>query len=117
MHQDKLFILIIPPGETVVDSYLLTKELNEWLVDEDNGWLKDYAHNNVGVFDFYCVLSEANSHHRITNGQLEYVYAADYDGNSPYHDGDDHPNSTGNQKSTDELIPLLNYYYNRWKGN
>ncbi len=116
LHQDKLFILITPPGEAVVSSYLLTQELCEWLVDEENGWLKDYAGNNVGVFDFYCVLSETDSHHTIENGSIVYEYAAEYDGISPYHDGDDHPNIIGNQKSTDEFIPLLNYYRNRWRG-
>ncbi len=116
LHQDKLFILVTPPGETVVSSYLLTRELCEWLVDEENGWLKDYTGNNVGVFDFYCVLSEENSHHTIENGSIIYEYASDYDGTSPYHDYDNHPNSDGNQKSTDEFIPLLNYYRNRWRG-
>jgi len=44
------------------------------------------------------------------------VYAGDYDGASPYHNGDNHPNSTGNQKATAEFIPLLNGCYNRWQG-
>ena len=116
-HQDKLFILITPPGETIVSSYEKTKELCQWLVDEDTGWLSSYPYDNVGVFDFYCVLSEIGSHHTIEDGIIMYEYAADYDGISPYHDGDNHPNSAGNQKSTDEFIPLLNYYYNRWKNN
>ena len=113
-HTDKLFILITPPGEAEVGSYLLTRELCQWLTDEENGWLADYPYNNVGVFDFYCVLSETGSHHRITGGSLEYIYASDYDGTSPYHTGDDHPNSAGNQKAAAEYITLLNYYYNRW---
>ena len=115
-HTDKLFILITPPGETDVSSYGLTRDLCNWLTDRQNGWLKNYQHNNVGVFDFYCVLSETNSHHRIVDGSLEHVYANDYDGTSPYHDGDNHPNSTGNQKSTDEYITILNSLYNKWKG-
>lgn len=114
-NTDKLFVLITPPGETEVSSYVNTKELCNWLVDRTNGWLKDYAHNNVFAFDFYCVLSETDSHHRVSNGAIEYVYSADYDGTSPYHDGDDHPTSTGNQKATNEFIPLLNHYYNLWK--
>ena len=115
---DKLFILVTPPGEEVVNSYENTQELCQWLVDEEDGWLADYPHNNVGVFDFYCVLSEENSHHTIENGEMVYVYAAEYDGTSPYHGiGDNYPNDEGNLKSTNEFIPLLNYYYNRWKGN
>jgi len=115
-HNDKLFVLITPPGETEVTSYILTRELCNWLVDENNGWLKDYSYNNVVVFDFYCVLSETDSHHRINNNSVEYVYSAAYDGTSPYHNGDNHPNSTGNQKASTEYVSLLNYYYNRWKG-
>ena len=117
LHQDKLFILITPPGVITVSSWENTRELCQWLVDDDNGWLSDYDHNNVGVFDFYCVLSETDSHHTIENGDSVYAYASGYDGTSPYHnEGDNHPNSIGNQKATDEFIPLLNYYYNKWKG-
>ena len=32
-----------------------------------------------------------------------------------YPSGDDHPSKTGSQKATDEFIPLLNYFYNRWQ--
>lgn len=113
----KLFILITPPGEETVDSHALTRQLCTWLVDEENGWLKDYPHKNVAVFDFYCVLSETGSHHRVQNGSIQHVYAADYDGNSPYHDSNDHPNSTGNTKATSEYLPLLNHFYNRWQAS
>jgi hypothetical protein len=109
-----MFVLIAPPGETTVTSYQKTQELCNWLVDP-NGWLSDYTGKNVFVFDFYCVLSEINSHHRYVNGTLEHVYAADYDGISPYHNGDDHPNAEGNQKATEEFISFLNYAYNTWK--
>jgi hypothetical protein len=114
-HPDKMFILITPPGEETVSSYQLTSELCNWLVDAENGWLSDYTGKNVYVFDLYCVLSEVNSHHRWNNGQIEHIYASDYDGVSPYHNGDDHPNSTGNQKATEEFITFLDYAYNQWK--
>lgn len=114
-HPDKLFILITPPGETNVSSAVLTRQLCSWLIDEENGWLKDYPHKNVGVYDFYCTLSETDSHHRIKNGAVEHFYSSAYDGESPYHDGDNHPNAVGNQKAANEFVPLLNYYYNRWK--
>jgi hypothetical protein len=114
-HPDKLFILITPPGDRSVSSYTKTKELCDWLVDEDSGWLKDYPYKNVAVYDFYCTLSETDSHHRIVNGAIQHEYAAGYDGASPYHDGDDHPNAAGNLKATAEFVPLLNYYYSRWK--
>ena len=116
-HPEKLFILITPPGKIHVDSYQLTRELCNWLVDKDNGWLKGYNGKNVFAFDFYGVLSEVNSHHRYVAGSdsIEHVYAAIYDGNSPYHDGDDHPNAAGNQKASSEFVNLLNIVYNRWK--
>ncbi len=114
-HQNKLFVLITPPGKTQVDSYQLTRDLCNWLTDTENGWLKGYTGKNVFAFDFYCVLSETNSHHRWASDHVEHVYAADYDDISPYHDGDDHPNSIGNQKATAEFVTLLNVMYNRWK--
>jgi hypothetical protein len=93
-------------------------------VDKEHGWLAGYAHKNVAVYDFYCTLSEAGSHHRIVDGVIEHVWDASYDGNSPYHiiqegepDTDNHPNITGNQKATEEFIPLLNHYYNAWKAS
>lgn len=114
-HPNKFFVLITPPGETNVESYLKTQELCNWLVDNQTGWLAGYTQKNVFVFDFYGVLSEINSHHQWAAGQVEHIYAPNYDGISPYHDGDDHPNGVGNQKATAEFVPLLNYYYNIWK--
>lgn len=116
-HKNKLFVLITPPGETQVSSYRLTRDLCNWLTDSDNGWLKGYTGNNVFIFDFYGVLSESNSHHRWAGDHIEHVYASNYDGISPYHDGDDHPNAIGNQKATSEFLTLLNVAYNKWKAN
>jgi hypothetical protein len=116
-HPDKFFVLITPPGETNVESYLKTRELCNWLVDNQTGWLAGYTQKNVFVFDFYGVLSETNSHHRWVTDHVEHVYASNYDGISPYHNGDDHPNAAGNQKATAEFVPLLNYYYHLWKND
>ncbi|MBF0469440.1 MAG: hypothetical protein HQK61_11250 [Desulfamplus sp.] len=30
---------------------------------------------------------------------------------------DAHPDTAGQQKATEEFVPLLNYYYNEWKGS
>ena len=108
-------MLVTPPGVTNVSSSALTQELCDWLVNRESGWLKDYAHKNVLVYDFYCTLSETFSHHTVTDGSETHVWDKSYDGASPYHDGDDHPNETGNQKATAEFIPLLNAAYNNWK--
>ena len=119
-HPEKLFVLVTPPGEMVVSSASKTQELCNWLVTPE-GWLNDYAasdgSNNVAVFDFYCVLSETDSHHTYNGSNIIYSYADDYDGTSPYHDENDHPNGVGNQKATTEFIPLLNYYYHRWQAS
>lgn len=116
-HQNRFFVLVTPPGEARVSSYILTRQLCNWLVDRQNGWLKNYSTGNVMVFDFYSVLSETGSHHRVVGDHIEHVYSSNYDGISPYHTngGDDHPDFTGNQKATSEFVPLLNYYYNLWK--
>ncbi len=114
-HPNKFFVLITPPGETNVASYQLTRDLCNWLVDNNTGWLSGYSTGNVMVFDLYGVLSEVNSHHRWVTDHVEHVYASNYDGTSPYHNGDDHPNSTGNQKATNEFMSLLNHFYNEWK--
>jgi hypothetical protein len=114
---DKLFVLVTPPGETNVSSWELTEELCNWLCDNENGWLSRYPYHNVAVFDFYNVLSETDAHHRIHDGQVQHYNSPSADGNSPYHNGDDHPNSTGNQKSTDEFVPLLNSFYNCWQND
>ena len=117
-HTNKLFVLVTPPGEEIVTSFELTEELCGWLV---NDWLEEYnggagyPYDNVAVFDFYTVLSETDAHHRVHDGQIQHYNSPTADGTSPYHDADDHPNSAGNLKATDEYVPLLNYFYNRWQ--
>lgn len=115
-HPDKLFVLITPPGTIDVPSYQKTRELCNWLVDK-NGWLSGYTQKNVFVYDFYGTLSETGSHHRWAVDHVEHIYASNYDGTSPYHSGDDHPNAAGNQKATSEFVPLLNYAYHLWKND
>jgi hypothetical protein len=112
---DKLFILVTPPGETVVSSWSLTQQLCDWLCDESGGWLAGYPYRNVAVFDFYTVLSETDAHHRVYEGDIQHYPSPSADGTSPYHNGDNHPNAAGNQKATDEFVPLLNCFYHRWR--
>lgn len=116
-HTDKFFVLITPPAETHVSSWVLTEELCNWLVHD---WLDEYdggagyPHDNVAVFDFYNVLSETDAYHRVSN-QVQHYNSPTADATSPYHDGDEHPNSDGNVKATREFVPLLNYFYNMWQ--
>jgi hypothetical protein len=114
-HQDKLFVLVTPPSEDAVDSATLTKELCDWLVNRETGWLKGYAHKNVAVYDFYCTLTATDAKHTISGGSETHTWGASYDGRSEYPTSDSHPSAAGNQKATAEFIPLLNASYNYWK--
>ncbi len=123
-HTDKMFILVIPPPESVISSASLTRELSRWLADRDSGWLADYPQKNVYVFDYYNILTDPRNHHWIddsTGRETDIVSGDPIDGVNPdelyYPTGDDHPSSEGHQKATDELIPLLNAWYHLWQGD
>lgn len=127
-RQDKLFIVITAPpmsaDETDAVQAANARAFNTWLVED---WLADYPYSNVAVFDFYNVLttnggdretsdsgSESGNHHRLVDGEVQYVN--DQGGDLSAYDswGDSHPTAAGGQKATDELIGLLNYWYDRW---
>ena len=81
------------PGERLLASGRLARTFNNWLKAKD-GWLKDYPHRNVVVFDYYDVLTDAG--------------ASDLS-RYPTADGfDSHPSSAGQQKATAQFIPFLN---------
>jgi hypothetical protein len=129
-HQEKLFIVVTAPPlaseETSAEEAANARGLNEWLV---NDWLRGYAHKNVAVLDFYSTLTsnggdanvndlgaETGSHHRWWSGAVQHV---DAEGDvSAYAESvtGSHPTAAGMQKATVELVTLLNYYRNRWKG-
>ncbi|MGA9762910.1 MAG: hypothetical protein WBQ14_10860 [Gaiellaceae bacterium] len=126
-HQDKLFVLIVPPplveGTTSAAQATNARAVANWLV---NKWLANYPHNNVAVFDFYNVLTSnggsantsdlgkaGGNHHRWWNGRVQHstTGSSNY---LAYPTGDSHPSQAGNRKATAEFVPLLNYYYHRW---
>ena len=121
-RQDKLFIVITAPPQNKNDyasDYQTPDEraanaraFNNWLL---NDWLKGYPYNNVAVFDYYNVLTGADSHHRWYNGAVQHVINTDSNF-AAYPDGEwnSHPNTTGQLKATTEFVPLLNYYHNRF---
>ena len=119
-RQDKLFVVITAPPmqqseyntdyQTPAQRAANARAFNNWLVDD---WLDDYAHANVAVFDYYNVLTGANNHHRVVDGQIEHV-TADANDFAYYPSDDSHPSTTGHQKATTEFVPLLNTYYNQW---
>jgi hypothetical protein len=130
-RQDKLFILITPPplapwntNDTLAAN---ARAVNNWLM---NKWLDNYPYRNVVVFDFYNVLTSnggnsntndlgwpTGNHHRFRDGEIEHLQTVAYN-LAAYATAinDAHPTPAGGQKASGELIPLLNYYYSRWKG-
>ena len=120
LHQNKLFILIVPPPEIVINSGDLTRALANWLVDYENGWLSEYPYLNVHPFDYYNVLTDPNNHHRVEGTSIVHtISSSPVDADNPnelyYFTGtNDHPTSAGHQKATQEYLPLLNAYYNMW---
>ncbi len=116
-RQDKLFILITSPplatGETDATRAANARALTNWLMED---WLDNYPHNNVAVFNFYTVLTDSNNHHRWNGSTIEHSTTSG-DNFSYYPTEDSHPNTAGNQKATEEYLPLLNIYYNRWRSS
>lgn len=126
-RQDKLFVVITQPPLIDATYAANARAFTTWLVRD---WLKSYSYPNVAVFDFYNVMTSnggswsvndlgatTGNHHRYRNGAIEHITTAG--GNSAaYPDGgsDDHPSSAGNLKATGEFLPLLNIFYNLWKG-
>jgi len=109
---DKLFVAITAPPVQDPTYAANARAFDTWLVTE---WLNGYEGTNVAVFDFYNLLTDPDNHHRLQDGAIEYI--TDRGGDTLYYptDGDDHPSPAGNQKSTQEFVPLLNVYYHRWQ--
>jgi|GEM_PF-839110 len=114
-HTDKMFVLITPPPMQRISKADNTRELTNWLVDE-NGYRKNYKHNNLYIFDLYNVFTSPDNHHYIMDGKEEHIVADA--SNTLYYDsdGDDHPNGIGNKKAANEFIPLLNFWYKQFRG-
>jgi hypothetical protein len=125
---DTLFIAITAPpleaGETSPEQAANARAFNRWLVED---WLSGYPLANVGVFDFYNVLTtnggsidendagaDGGNHHRYSAGGIEYVTDQGGDISAYAREGDSHPSPAGNQKATAEFVPLLNILYHRW---
>ncbi len=111
---DKLFVVITAPPLSDTTYTKNARAFDQWLV---NDWLREagYDGNNVAVFDFYNILTDANAHHRYNNGQIEHVIGSR--DTLYYPSGDDHPSEKGSQKATEEFIPLLNIFYHNWKAS
>jgi hypothetical protein len=127
---DKLFVAITAPplheDETTAEQAANARAFNRWLVED---WLAEYPLPNVAVFDFYNVLTSnggspdendsgasAGNHHRLVDGGVEYVYDQGSDTSAYAYPGDSHPTAAGNQKATEEFVPLLAFFVERWLG-
>ncbi len=110
---DKLFIVITPPPLLDSTHAENAREFSRWLVED---WLieNDYPFNNVAVWDLHNTLTNPDNHHRFQDGAIEHTI--NHGNGILYYDsdGDEHPNSVGNQKATAEFVPMLNIFYNRW---
>jgi hypothetical protein len=110
---DKLFIVITAPPLSSPSEPANARAFNDWLV---NDWLaeNDYPYPNVAVFDFYNVLTHPDAHHWFHDGEVQHITTSR---NTLYYPSDDdHPSVAGSRKATEEFVPLLNIYYNRWAG-
>lgn len=111
-HPEKLFIVITAPPLSDPANANNARAFNQWLVHD---WLveNEYPYNNVAVFDFYNVLTGSDGHHFFREG--EEIHQPAKKNTLHYPSGDDHPSKTGSRKATEEFVPLLNYFYNRWQ--
>lgn len=108
---DKLFIAVTAPPVQDPSLGANARAFNTWLTRE---WLRGYNGSNVGVFDFYNVLTGPRNHHRVQGGRVEHTIQ---DRRNILHyptNGDNHPSPAGNRKATKEFVPLLNAYVHQW---
>jgi hypothetical protein len=114
---DRLFVVITAPPVSDPTYAANARAFNDWLVHD---WLQEngYPYANVAVFDFYDVLTGPDHHHRFSDGEIEHVYQPGHDtAFYPASAGDDHPSVAGSRRATEEFLPLLNVFYNRWRSN
>lgn len=108
---DKLFIAVTAPPVQDPTHGSNARAFNTWLVHD---WLDGYTGSNVGVFDFYNVLTGPNNHHQIGYAGIEHAVRGKRNTLFYPSNGDDHPSPAGNRKATKDFVPLLNAYVNRW---
>jgi hypothetical protein len=109
-HPDKMFVLVTPPPMQSISDPAKTRELCDWLTDRDTGWLAALSTGNAFVFDFYNVLTHPDAHHHLADGVEVHESVPGFD-TLYYPSGDDHPNTQGNLKATEEFIGLLDMWY------
>lgn len=113
-HPDKMFVILTAPPVSSATYASNARSFNNWLVKE---WLNEtsYEGKNVYVWDHYNVLTNAGNHHHVVDGVVLHVTVEGSGNTSAYPSGDDHPNTTGNQKAASEFVPCLNVWYDTWR--
>jgi len=81
------------PAQRRARSAELARQFNSWLKVRD-GWLKDYPHTNVVVFDYYDILTNEGA-----SDLLAYPTGNGFDS---------HPSREGQQRAAEALVPFLN---------
>lgn len=118
-HQDKMFVIItMPPrasAQTLLTRAANARTLTLWLV---NDLLAEFTweRKNVYVYDLFNVLSDADNHHWVVNGEIQHIHQ-NGDNFSYYamSSSDSDPNTAGTQKLTAEFVPWLNACWHRWQ--
>jgi hypothetical protein len=81
------------PGPRLIKSGPLARQLNDWVTRPD-GWLKDYPHKNLVVFDLFDLLTDG--------GKSDFLAYPTGGGT------DSHPSRAGNERAAAEMVPFLN---------
>jgi len=111
-HPKTLFIAFTAPPVQDKTFAKNARAFNNWLVYD---WLRNYKGSNVGVFDFYNILTGKDNHHRVVNNKVEHVYQKGRNTLHYFQSSDNHPTRKGNQKAAAQFVPLLNMFYHNWK--
>lgn len=115
-HPEKMFVVITAPPLISSSNAARARSFNNWLV---NDWLDGHENENVYVWDYYNVLTDADNHHRVENGAVVHHTEADSGNTSAagYYTGagDPHPSAAGDRKATTEFVPCLEVYAQTWK--
>jgi hypothetical protein len=80
-------------GQAKRDAAALARRFNNW-VRSPEGWLAEYPHNNIVVFDYFDALTN--------HGESNMLLYATGGGT------DSHPSAEGNRRTADEFMPFIN---------
>lgn len=115
---DKLFIVLTAPPNRETSNGDRARSFNNWLI---NNWLQEanWHNKNVYVYDYYNVLTDLDNHHWVVNGEVVHFTNPGSSNNSGAYltlPADNYPNMEGQQKVAAEFVPVLNIWYQTWKG-